>query len=453
PQSLLVWHYNIGELLLEQIVMKKYCCLLLLLAFVVTAKVDKEIQTHLSKELTPLGAIRSGNGGLIPDWTGGSSFSSDDQPLFIVTTANIQQHKDKLTIGQLALFAQYPDTFSMPVYATHRTASAPDWVYKNTAINAINTTLNKDQTGFENALGGIPFPVPNSALEVYFNHVSRWRGLQLENRASDAVVFKKGSFTLFTRKALVRFDGYLENSTSKYFVSLVAKILAPAVKSGGGVLLLEPLDQLNETRAAWTWDKGRRRVLRAPNVAYDNPVSSASSLRTVDDTDLINGSPDKFNWELLEKREIYIPYNNEQLASKDLKYKDILHKGHINPEHTRYELHRVWVIQATLKEKWRHVYSKRTFYIDEDTWQVVAADQYNKQGKLWRVSLSYPKFYSGMPGMFPVINVFHDLISQQYHVTGLQNEEKSENIFNGGIANKIAKDGQFTPSGFKRFMR
>ena len=230
---------------------------------------------------------------------------------------------------------------------------------------------------------------------------------------------------------------------------MVSKTLAPAVKSGSGVLVLEPLDQLNEKRAAWLWDKGRRRVIRAPNIAYDNPVTSASSLRTVDDTDMISGSPDKFNWELKEKREIYIPYNNEKLASKSLSYKDILHKGHINPEFTRHELHRVWVIEATLKEKWRHVYSKRTFYIDEDTWQVVAADQYDKRGELWRVSLSYSKFYSELPGVLPVINVFHDLRSKQYHVMGLQNEEQNETKFN----EEIAKDGLFTPAGFKRFMK
>jgi len=420
-----------------------------LIGFQALTKVQENQQGLLKTKLTPLGAIRVGNDKDIPTWIGSSDYPKDEQPLFIITSQNIGEYKDHLTVGQLTLFERYPDTFKMPVYPTQRTATAPDWVYKNTAINAINTTLNKDKTGFENAVGGIPFPIPHSALEVYFNHISRWRGRQLENRASDAVVFKKGSFTLNTRNSLVRFDGYLENSQSKYFVSLVSKTLAPAVKSGGGVLVLEPLDQLNEKRAAWLWDKGRRRVIRAPNIAYDNPVSSASSLRTVDDTDLISGSPDKFDWQMLEKREIYIPYNNEKLASKDLRYKDILHKGHINPEHTRYELHRVWVIEATLKEKWRHVYSKRTFYIDEDSWQVVAADQYNKQGKLWRVSLSYPKFYADMPGVFPVINVFHDLISQQYHVMGLQNEENGENIFNG----EIAKDGLFTPSGFKRFMR
>ena len=421
----------------------------LLISFSLQAKVDVSQQQKLTNELTPFGAIKQGNGKEIPDWTGEIVDSTEDKSLFIISKDNYQSYKDHLTVGQLAMFEKYGESFNMPIYPTLRTSIAPDWVYENTLSNANTTELNKDNTGFINAKAGIPFPVPQSALDVYFNHVSRWRGLQVENRASDAVVFKKGNFTLYTRESLVRFDGYNEDIESKYFVSLIAKVLAPATKSGDGVLVLEPLDQVNESRAAWLWDKGRRRVIRAPNVAYDSPVQSASSLRTVDDTDLINGAPDHFDWKMLEKKEIYIPYNNEALSSKNLRYKDILHKGHINPELTRYELHRVWVIEATLKDKWRHVYSKRRFYIDEDSWQVMAVDQYNKQGKLWRVSLSYTKFFEEMPGIFPVINVFHDLISEQYHVMGLQNEEKTNNKFNG----EIAKDNLFTPSGFKRYMR
>ena len=422
----------------------------LIISFNGSAKIDVSLQNTLTSELTPMGAIKADNGNTIPLWTGKEiEINPDEEPLFSITKSNYQQYKKNLTVGQQALFEQYPDSFVMPIYSTVRTAIAPDWVYQNTAINANNTTLNEDNTGFENAKAGIPFPIPQSALEVYFNHISRWRGQQLVNQASDAVVYKNGKYTITTRKVLVRFDGYIDDSNSKYFVSLVAKTLAPATRSGSGVLVLEPLDQLHDKRAAWIWDKGRRRVIRAPNIAYDNPIESAASLRTVDDTDLINGSPDRFSWQMLEKREIYIPYNNNKLSSKQLKYSDILNKGHINPAHTRYELHRVWVIRATLKEKWRHIYSKRDFYIDEDSWQVMIADQYNKQGKLWRVSMSYPKLYPQMPGIFPVINVFHDLISRKYHVMGLQNEEKSDNVFNG----EIAKDSSFTPSGFKRFMR
>ncbi len=424
-----------------------YACLFNTL--VIVAKVDVETQTHLKNELTSFGAIKKGNGDAIPAWIGESKIPVDEKPLFTITSQNSEEYKDKLTVGQLALFAQYPDTFRMPIYPTHRTASAPDWVYENTFDNALLATLNKEETGIENNKGGIPFPIPQSALEVYFNHISRWRGKQVENQTSQAVVFNNGKFTLHTNKSLVRFDGYLKGNNSKYFISLIAKSLAPASKSGSGVLVLEPLDQINNKRAAWTWDKGRRRVIRAPNVAYDNPVQSAGSLRTIDDTDLINGSPDRFNWKLLKKREIYLPYNNEALVSKKLKYKEILNAGHINPAYTRYELHRVWVIEATLKEKWRHIYSKRTFYIDEDTWQVMVADQYDKRGNLWRVSMSFSKFFQELPGVFPVINVFHDLRSQKYHVMGLQNQEKGVNKFNGEIAN----DSLFTPNGFKRYMR
>jgi len=196
----------------------------LVFSFSLVAKVDINRQDDLKNELTPLGAIRVGNDGAIPSWTGEIDGFADEEPLFIITRKNFQNYKNNLTVGQQALFEHYPDSFNMPVYPTHRTAIAPDWVYENTAINAVNTTLNKDSTGFENARAGIPFPVPQSALEIYFNHVSRWRGLQLENQASDAVVYKKGRFTLFTRNSLIRFDGYLPNNTSKYFVSLISKI-------------------------------------------------------------------------------------------------------------------------------------------------------------------------------------------------------------------------------------
>ncbi len=415
------------------------------------AKVNTPQQQHLKNNLTPFGAIKNGNGKQIPVWqeqTNKTTNTKDDAILFTITHDNYQNYSQNLSAGQLALFENYKH-FAMPIYPTRRTASAPKWVYKNTYDNALTTTLNEKQSGFENYHPGIPFPLPQNALEVYFNHVSRWRGLQTQTQNSDAVIYANGTFTLYTKQTLIRYDGYLPSLKSKYFISLVAKVLAPATQSGGGILVREPLDQLHEKRASWLWDKGRRRVIRAPNVAYDSPVQSASGLRTVDDTDLINGSPDRFTWKMLEKRELYIPYNNDKLASKQLKYKDILQKQHINPNFTRYELHRVWVIAATLKEKWRHVYSKRVFYIDEDSWQVMLADQYNKQGKLWRVSLSYSKFYQQLPGIYPVLNVYHELNSQKYHVMGLQNEERTTIKFNG----EIAKNNIFTPSGFKRYMR
>ena len=423
--------------------------LFLLLSGTAIAKTSPDQQALLGNELTPFGAIRAGNGKDIPDWSGNAGETLSQEPLFLITGENYKQYELNLTAGQMALFEHYPESFKMPVYSSQRTFIAPKQVYTNTANNALTSTLNEDGSGFDNARAGIPFPIPESALEVYFNHISRWRGKQIKSTTTDAVVLKNGKFSLLTRKSVVRFDFYNEGSQSEYFISLISRVIAPSSQAGNGILVLEPLDQLNRDRLAWFWDSGRRRNVRAPNIAYDTPVQTADSLRTADDTDLINGSPDRFNWQLLEKREIYIPYNNQKLSSKELKYKDILKKNHINPEHTRYELHRVWVIRASLKSEWRHIYSQRDFYLDEDSWQVVVADQYDKAGELWRVSMSYPKHYEDMPGLLTVVNVYHDLHSQRYNVTGLQNERRTGNEFNG----KIAKDNLFTPSGLRRFAK
>ncbi len=424
---------------------------LMLCSHTIQAKVSPEQAAQLGQKLTPVGAIQAADEKLgIPAWPDKSTINENEKPLFVITHNNYQQYQTHLTAGQIALFKSYPETFQMPIHSSKRTFSAPEAVYTNTKSNAVNTTLNQDQTGFINSQAGIPFPIPQSAIEVYFNHIARWRGLQLQNFASDAVVNDSGKVTLSSRESLIRFDHYLPNNKNpNRLFSVISKTTAPAKLSGSGGLVLEPIDQIQEPRSAWLWDKGRRRVIRAPNVSYDQPVGSASGLRTADDTDMINGSPDRFNWQMLEKRSLYIPYNNNALSSRDLKYKEILTPGHINPKHTRYELHRVWVIRATLKDNWRHLYSQRDFYLDEDSWSVVVADQYDKQGQLSRISMSYLRQDKNMPGTFPVINVFHDLDSKKYHVMGLQNEAPKDNVYHA----EIAKDNLFTPNGFKRYVK
>ncbi len=423
--------------------------LLLITSISTSGKVTVEQAVRLESELTPVGATRVGdaqNG--IPKWQDVSQIDLNEQPLFTITHDNYQQHVEHLTAGQIALFKTYPQTFMMHIYPSHRTFAAPDWVYANTKKNAVTAELNQPQTGILNASGGIPFPIPQSALEVYFNHVARWRGLQLVNHASDANVGEDGGFQLTSRESLIRFDYYLQdNPNPNRLFSMISKTTAPATRSGNAGLVLEPLDQFQEARSAWTWDKGRRRVTRAPNFSYDQPISTANALRTADDTDMVNGSPDRFDWQLLPARTVYIPYNNTALASRSLKYADILQAGHLNPEHTRYEMHRVWVIRATLKSTWRHLYSQRDFYLDADSWSVAIADQYDKQGQLYRVSMAYLQQDPQMPGTFPVVTVFHDLNGRKYHAMGLQNEAPKANVYDA----EVAKDNLFTPNGLKRY--
>lgn len=402
---------------------------------------------QLKTTLTPMGAERAGNGSDIPPWRGGLSMPPvgyaepgqhhpdpypEDKPLFVITAANMDEYSDHLTEGQKALFRTYPDTFKMPVYQTRRTAAAPEWVYENTYKNALRAELADGGNSLLYAYGGIPFPVLSSndnqaGIEAVWNHITRWRGTYLQIKASEVAVYKDGKFTPTTVEQQVEFNYYRQDKTIEdldnvlfYYLSVTK---APARLAGGAVLVHEPLNQANDARQAWGYNAGQRRVRRAPNLAYDTPIAAADGLRYADDTDMYNGSPDRYDWKLLGKREVFVPYNNYRLTSNKLRYKDILRPGHVNPDYTRYEKHRVWVVEGTLKDGKRHAYGKRVFYIDEDTWGISVADQYDTNGELWRVSMAYMLTYYELPVTWTGMDVFHDLRDGRYHVQGMANEE------------------------------
>ena len=430
------------------------------------AAVSVKEAERLKGELTPIGAERAGNkAGDIPAWRGGLSLPpvsyseagqhhpdpyANDKLLFTITAANMAQYEQFLTEGQKALFKTYPDTFRMPIYQTRRTAAAPEWVYDNTYKNALRAELAENGNGLLYAYGGIPFPIAKNGLEAIWNHVTRWRGVYLSRRASEVAVQVDGDFSLVTVQQEVEFNYYRPDRTVDdldnilfYYLSLTK---APARLAGGAVLVHETLNQVDEARQSWGYNAGQRRVRRAPNLAYDTPIAAADGLRYADDTDMYNGAPDRYNWKLVGKKEIYIPYNNFKLSSNQSSYKDVIQPGHINPDYTRYEKHRVWVVEATLKDGVRHVYHKRRFYLDEDTWGAAAVDQYDSAGDLWRVSLAYLKTYYELPVTWTTLDVFHDLKAKRYHVQGLDSEEKATIDF----SQKPPGERYFTPSELRR---
>ena len=142
---------------------------------------------------------------------------------------------------------------------------------------------------------------------------------------------------------------------------------------------------------------------------------------------------------------MYVPYNSYKLSDKSLKYKDIIQPKSINPDYVRYELHRVWVVEGTLKPGQRHVYGKRTFYLDEDSWSVLAEDAYDTRGGLWRASLHglLQAYDAQVP--FYRFGIYHDLNSGGYLVGGLDNEVKDPIEFNAR-----AKVGDFQPDALRR---
>ena len=411
-----------------------------LIALNVHAAVKPSEAARLGADLTPLGAETAGNAdGTIPAWNGGiltppagykvgdhhqDPFAAD-KPLYTVTPSNLGQYESKLTAGSVSLLKAYAD-YKLIVYPTRRSANAPQRIYDATKANAITGTLANNGNSFENALTGIPFPLPDSGLEVMWNHLARYRGVSASRHIAQAAPTRSGSYTLVQFEDEFLFNYARPDVTAAQLENILVyykqAVTAPARQAGTILLAHETLDQVKEKRSAWVYNTGQRRVRRAPDVAYDNPGTAADGMRTSDQFDMYNGAPDRYDWKLVGKREMIVPYNSYKLHSDSVKYADILKPLHLNQDLARYELHRVWIVEATLKPGASHIYKRRTFYVDEDSWQILAVDQYDSRDQMWRVSEAHCVNYYDAQVFWSTLEAHTDLIAGRYLVVGLDNE-------------------------------
>jgi uncharacterized protein DUF1329 len=434
----------------------------------VMAGVTAEEAATLKTTLTPFGAERAGNAdGTIPAWEGGiteipAGYTpgdrhidpfAGDKVLFTITAANMDKYADKLAVGQKELLKRYPDTYKIHVYPTRRSHSAPQWTYDNTFKNATRANLTEDGYGVSGAFGGIAFPIPKRPEEVMWNFLTRYFG-DSEKYNFDIVVANPGSAPVIASGSVVngRFpyydqdlglDGYYAGETPEYF-KVLNQFISPPRRKGEVILAREPMDQSKHARKAWQYLPGQRRVRRAPTIAYDTPNPGATGLMTYDDVFMFNGSLDRYDWKTLGKKEIYIPYNCYKPQRK-APIKEHCLGSHPNPELWRWELHRVWVVEATLKSGKRHVYAKRVNYIDEDSWNLAIRDVYDAQGSLWRHAYAALKNAYELPGVVDRPNVYIDFYRPEwlYHLD-MSRFDKIQ-VYDTGI-----KDKFFTPENVRR---
>ncbi|WP_148862262.1 DUF1329 domain-containing protein [Marinobacter fonticola] len=435
------------------------------------AAVSASEAARLGQDLTPFGSQKAGNAsGTIPAWTGGISEPvagydesgdfhpnpfPDDQVLFTINAKNVEQYKEHLTDGLMAMIETYPTTFNVPVYRTRRTHAVPGWVAENTRDNATSATIVGEGAGIDGAYGGYPFPIlhgdsEQKAYQVIWNHLTRWRGVNITRRASEVAVQQNGDYTLVTSQQEAFFNYYNPEGSESELENIIFYYLSftqsPPRLAGGAILVHETLNQIKNPRYGWGYNAGQRRVRRAPNLGYDSPIAAADNLRTADDTDMFNGALDRYNWSYEGIREVYVPYNSYEIAQKGLSYSEILGTSHVNPDLTRWELHRVHVVTATLKQGERHIYAKRRFYVDEDSWNTLLLDQYDGRDQLWRVSMGLVKNYYELPGVWTTLEVFNDLQARRYHVQGLDTEEPNTRIFTDDVPNTR----YFSPASLRR---
>lgn len=414
-----------------------------LLATAAHAKVPQSEADKLGVTLTPLGAEKAGNkDGSYPAWDGGltvprpaagserklSSVPSvnGDKPLYTITGENMGEYKDKLSIGYQTLLKRFP-SYKLNVYPTRRTTNVPDWVGAATKVNAVNAELANGGESLVNAITGTPFPIAQNALEVVWNHKTRYRGTSLRRYNTQLAVQTNGDFQPFKLREDVRFHYSFPNQKPTdldnvlfYFLQLT---MEPPRQAGSVLLVHETMDQVAEARRAWLYNPGQRRVRRAPNVAYDNPGNGSDGLRTNDQLDVFNGATDRYTWKLVGRKEMLMPYNSYVLAQDSLKYKDIAKKNHINQDLARYELRRVWVVESQLKAGTSHIYSRRTFYVDEDSWSMLQADIYDRRDALWRIQESHNIQIPWQGRTGTAMGTIYDLQSGRYLVLEASNEE------------------------------
>ncbi|MGE1153134.1 DUF1329 domain-containing protein [Pseudomonas kitaguniensis] len=436
-----------------------------LLATSVLAAVPPEEAARLGTSLTPMGSEKAGNAdGSIPAWTGGipknagavdsKGFLADpfasEKPLFVITAATVDTYKDKLSDGQVAMFKRYPETYKIPVYPSHRTVNLPPDIYESIKRSALNVHAINDGNGLENFTGNryYAFPIPKNGVEVLWNHITRYHGGNLRRIITQATPQTNGSYTsirfeeeVAVPQAIADIDPAKAANVLSFFKQSVT---APARLAGNVLLVHETLDQVKEPRLAWIYNAGQRRVRRAPQVSYDGPGTASDGLRTTDNFDMFSGAPDRYDWKLVGKKEMYIPYNSYKLDSPRLKYDDIIKAGHINQDLTRYELHRVWEVVGTVKPSERHIYAKRHMYIDEDSWQVALVDHYDGRGQLWRIAEGHAQFYYDHQVPAYTVETLYDIIAGRYLALGMKNEEKSSFVF--GFA---AKAADYTPAALR----
>lgn len=400
------------------------------------------ITAAYAQDISVIGAEKAGNAAkTIPAWEGGltqlpagskpggpyADPFAQDKPLFSINAANLEQHKASLTPGQIELLKRNPE-FSMNVYPTRRSAVVAKCVAEETAANKGKAKLVPGGRGFTGVTGGVPFPNTTDGLEMMWNTLVRYRGETFSTRWSQAAVNADGKYSL------TRFDveydfhygvcGRKPNEReANRVMHYVQKITAPARLAGNILLVHEPIDQTGDTRSIWNYNPGQRRVRLAPEVTYDNPGFASEGLRTADDLSLFNGGADRYDFKFAGKREVYVPYNAYRAVSPSTKLDELLTAKTMNPELLRYELHRVYVVEAKLKSGSSHLYPRRTFYIDEDSWMIVATDKYDSSGKLWRYGEMHSFVAPDYAVVYPAIEVHYDLPSARYLAAGLRGDD------------------------------
>ena len=400
------------------------------------AAVTAEEAKQLGTTLTPFGAVKAANAdGSIPAHTGGltkapegfkpdSGFWTDpfkdEKPVLRIDSKNMAQHAALLSEGQKHLLSKYPGYY-LNVYPTHRTAAYPKKILDATVRNATTCKATKEGLAIENACrGGIPFPIPKTGYEVMWNQILRYQGETAITTAASRswVIDTSGKAVVTAEQATFQDFVYYQTDVADRDPDMAWRVYSiskvPARRAGEMTGLADYLDPVARPRKAWSYTPGLRRVKLSPEFAYDTPVASMGGVTLFDELFVFSGTMDRFDFKLIGKKEMYIQYNAYKNLYDCPTAEKALLPNHVNPECERWEKHRVWAVEATLKPGQRHAYSKRIYYFDEDLTGAANYDAFDQNGQLYRslFQAASPMYDKQIP--FAAKNVVYDFNKGMY---------------------------------------
>lgn len=428
-----------------------------------TAKVSEGDAQQLRSRLTPLGGERAGNeDGTVPEWRGGLTAPppchaggarycdpyAGEKPFVTITAGTREEWRDYLSAGHIALLEAHRKTYRMELYRTQRSFANPGAVYDAAYQNAVKATLSPTGNSVREASIAVPFPMPKNGTEIIWNHKLRWRGTGYRRELTQASVTPSGEAHLVSLREDADFPYARGGAADKDGIvqQWLWVVLQPERLHGFLLLVKESLDQEALPPQAWLQQQREgeaRRMRRGKTFGFDGPAMLSDDLRFDDQLDTFFGSPERYTWRIVAKREMVVPYNSYALHSARRTLRSLIRPAHMDPTLARYELHRVWVVEAILKPKDLHRHTRRTFYFDEDSWQILMVDLYDQGDRLWRFQEVHPLMAYDRATLMPAVEVHYDLGSSRYLLLGA--DEKDAERVEMGFDPTL-----FTPSGARK---
>ena len=371
----------------------------------------------------------------------------DDQIILTIDKDNYAKYSGSiLTPGQIEMFETYPETFKMHVYPSRRSCAVPPEVLELTETNAI---LTDEGEGLDGVVGSIPFPKPTEALHHVWNHILRYRGVNIYGSSPFFIVNPDSSRTFGAGEALAinYWNPFVANEKGLQGM-LMSKVTHPPRLADASLLVIESLNAFKTPRRAWAYNPGTRRVRRAPDIAYDYKPSANQGLTTTDQFDGFNGAKDRYNWSFKGTSKKLMPYNAYEFHETSIE--ELLTPYHVNQEFLRYELVNVNIVQADLKLDKRHIIPHRTMYFDLDSHNMLVEETFDDEYEI----IAYREFplinFYDQPMCLSIHSATYDFATRRYQLTNVRSKDIPKIQWR---LDEPHDEKLFTPEGLKRFAR